>query len=679
MADQQEQYKRLRGYLNPAFKGPGVDAILNALASSSARYVNNLEAVHDQVYIASAEGRYLDQRLADFGLDRPTEVGLSDDVYRDIGISVVNRKQVRDLILKILGTIFGEDLTQASANSSAFEPYNLDDGDTLIVQFDGSDKISITFDNTQFVNISAATAQEVADAITRSIRAQGKTGRAFARDDGSGAFVVLTSDTQGPASSVAVFGGRAQNELLFPESRPTTAGASTQWTVTQEAGGNVRYTWSGGANPSIGRIRIGDYVNIYSSAFDEDNRGTFSIIDFQGGSVNDAYFEVENPNGVSEIVVQGTVDGVLFFKPSRLTLNSKTRYATLFQEETSLLEIFIPATTKVIRRDRKGAAHIHGPANIVTETFNPGKNEITDISVPAFAFISDGQYFLINSANDDTEYYVYFDTTGGNLVDPAIVGKTGIRVNLLGTASAIDVAVATANILNGIADFIVSKPTTATLRVNNSIVGITTNAANGNVPGLTVSVFQQGVDLSDTSSSAPNPDEGLPDTEGPYIYDPTSNFVVSDIGALLTTEVGPDSSKVIVVDDASDFPDESGNLILGYGTSHQEGPIPYLARPSANSILISPAYNIQQEHPVGTDVALVAQLGPVQLSKDGSDFPFYLTNVVAGRIYAEELIKEVVATGINVVITVLYPGDEGIGKWSTENSEKVYVWGDDPV
>jgi hypothetical protein len=67
----------------------------------------------------------------------------------------------------------------------------------------------------------------------------------------------------------------------------------------------------------------------------------------------------------------------------------------------------------------------------------------------------------------------------------------------------------------------------------------------------------------------------------------------------------------------------------------------------------------------------------VSIDKAGADFPAYLTDVVAGRTYAEKLIKEVAATGINVVITILYPGDEGLSKFWTPFSEKVAIWGED--
>lgn len=671
----QQQYERLRKLFNSAIQGKNTEALLWALANPAVYLINNLEAIHDNVYIATASERYLEQRLADFNLVKPPKVGLSDDVFRDIGISVINRKQVRELITSILSVIFGKDLTQATAISGNIGPYNLDDGDKLRLKFDGTDVVEVTFNSSQFQNINTASAQEVADAITKSLRAQGKTGRAFAQNDGSGEYVIISSDTEGPQSSVVVLGGRAQNELLFEKIRPTTGGPSTQWTVAPISGSSLRFTWSGGANPSVGKVRANDYVNIFGSAFNTNNQGTFTVTSVKGGTVGNAYFEVENPTGVAQVVSQGTSDAVLFFQPIKNTLSTKNRYAALFQEESRLLEIFIPATTKVVKRDRKGASHIHMPI-LETKTYDPGKNKIVDITFPAPGAVSDGDYFEINSANNTTEYYVYL-TTSLTPFDPAIPGKTGIQVNIIGLTTATQVAQAVANILNGNPNFSVAVPPGPTARICWSEVGVTNTPVNGNISGLSISVFQEGVDEDENTTSTPNPDELLPDQQGPYIYDLTQPFVLSNIGTNSTLEINPTSGRIITVVNSLNFPDDQGFLILNYGTDLQEGPVPYLGRPSNTTLLLSPAYQVINTHPVGSEIRLIAQNGPIVLSKNGDDFPAYLTDVISGREYAENLIKEIAATGINLVITILYPGDEGLSKYFTLDSEKVRVWGGD--
>lgn len=538
MADEdrkEESKKRLRQYLNPSIQGKNTDAVLESLASGPAHLIKNVEGVNDSLYIATASGRYLDARMADRNITRPDNVGLSDDTFREIGIEISNRKQVRDLVLNILRIMYGEEFTKATMNSTELEPYALSDGDTLIIQFDDTDPVEVVFNTNQFSSIAAATAQEVGDAITRELRRLGRTGSGLGQDDGAGGFVQLRSSTDGPASTIRVLGGSAQNKLKFPQIRPTSGVAATQWTLELVAGGIVRATWSGGPDPSLGKVKVNDYVNIFGSAFDPGNRGTFTITRVQGGLVNEAFVEFENLNGISETTLQGTEEAILFYNPARNTLNTKTNFAAAYQTESRVLEIFMPATTRVVRRERIGSAHLHES------------------------------------------------------------GPSG----------------------------------------------------EGN--------------------------------EGPYVYDTSKPYIIGGEEANTTVEVNSSTSRIVEVDNASEIPDEPGNLIFGFGTSREEGPVPYIAVPSSNTIIIDPSYRFENVHPSGTNISLVAQNFAFEPDKNGTDYAFYITDVVSGRLYAEQTIRDIGATGINFVFFILYPGDEGLEKWGTENSGKFEIWGGDPV
>lgn len=622
----EEQKKRLRQYLNPYIKGPVVDAVLEALATGNAAYlINNVRAVNDQLYIATAQGRYLDEVLAASGITRPPSVGLSDDVFRDIGIEVKNRKQVRDLINNLLEAIFGDEFVRASNQARAFEPYNLQDGDTLIINFDDHTTVPIQFKTGEFQSIAAATAQEVADAITKTLRSLGYNGTAIAKNDGNGPYVEILSDTIGPASSVTILGGRAQNVLKFDAAVSAGGNMSTQWTLSLQPGGVIRFTWSGGANPHLGNLSIGNYVNVFGGGFASSaNEGSYTITAAVGGAVNISYFEVLNPLGTSGVIVQGTDDAVLFYNPVRKTLASRLSYAAVYQPTARLLQVFLPAATKVIRRDRIGSAHLHEPP-YVSFTLNAQPTVGDNFSITTAVLIQAGTNFSNGSTVEDT------------------VTNMAAAVNLNAGLK----AYANGNVLNIFIDDI-TFVMTGTYSGSDDIV------ASG--------------PLGDMQSLAPN-------QQGPYMYDITQPFTVSDIGAILNQDLDGTMPRVITVSDSSRFPDQQGNLIFGYGTQEQEGPVPYIARPSSTTLLISPAYNIKKFHPNGTDVALVASKSAPDVSRDGFDYPFYITDVVSGRLYAQDLINSVAASGINIVFTILYPNDIGLGKWGTPYSENPTIWG----
>lgn len=624
----EEQYKRLRSYLSPYIKGPNTEAVLVALATGSSSYlINTARAVHDQLYITTAVGKYLDERLADFGITRPPAVGLSDDVFRDIGLEVKNRKQVRDLINNLLNAIFGDEFVRASNQARMVEPYALQDGDTLIVNFDDSPtNIEIQFSTADFQSIAAASAQEVADAITKYLRNLGLRGTAISKNDGNGNYVQIISDTIGASSSVTVFGGRAQNELQFDSVVAAGGNMSTQWTLTLQPGGIIRYTWTGGANPQLGKVSAGNYVNIYGGGFaSSSNEGSYTIVNSVGGVSGSSYFEVLNPLGTSGVVIQGVDDAIAFYKPVKKTIQSRFSYAAVYQTETNVLQIFLPATTKVVRRSRVGSAHIHDPYR---GTFTLNAQPLA------------GDTFNITSG--------FALTAGTDFVIGASIAETAANI---------------VEAVNTNANF------NSTLE-NNNIVNIWPQVQTD-----ILIISYSGAQDIEASGPLGDPESLIANQEGPYSYDLAQPFVVSSTHTVLNQELDGADPRVVEVQDSSNFPDEQGYFILGYGTETQEGPIPYIARPSSTTLLISPAYTVQNLHPAGTYVTLVAQKSPVILERDGLDFPFYVTDVVSGRIYAQDLINSIVAAGINVVFTILYPNDIGLGKFDTPYSEISYVYG----
>jgi hypothetical protein len=409
---QAQEYKRLRSYLNPYFRGVNTSAVLNALATSSAYLVNNAAAVQDQLFIPTASGVYLDALLSAYDIIRPSNVGLSDTIFSQIGIKVKNRKQVRDLINDILDLMFSDQFTKATDNSTAYEPYNLADGDTLIINFDQTTPVTITFSANQFEDISAALAVEVADAITETLSSLRYTGTAISNNSGNGNYVQLISGTIGPASSVTVLGGSAQNQLLFPSIVSAGGTPATQWTVSSQAGGLIRFTWTGGPNPLVGAITVGNYVNIYGGGFSAYPmiEGTYTVTNVVGGAQDIAYFEVQNilaTIATPLVITQGGTTqnpSMLFFNPVTKTLQSLPSYAALYQVQSGAFQLFLPATTSIVNRTRVGASYLPDyPREIFTFIANPDPGDkfyiTSTVTLVAGSNFAIGATYQITMAN----------------------------------------------------------------------------------------------------------------------------------------------------------------------------------------------------------------------------------------------------------------------------------------
>jgi hypothetical protein len=727
---QAQEYTRLRSFLNPYIAGPNVDAVLNALAVGNAAYlVNNVAAVNAQLYIVTASDQYLDARLAEAGITRPSAVGLSDEIFREIGIAVKNRKQVRDLMNDLLDYIFGDQFVKASNSSTMIEPYALADGDTLTINFDELNTVTITFSAAQFENIGAALAQEVADAIVTDLSNLGYTGTAVVQNNGLGNYVQIFSSTIGPRSSVTIEGGSAQNVLVFPSVVAAGGNASTQWTVSFGNGGVIRFTWTGGANPNLGELQTGNYVNIYGGGFASSaNQGTYTITNSVGGPVDVSYFEVSNPLGVPGVFTQGSNTAILFYNPTKESLTSNPQYAAIYQTQSRVLQVFLPATTQVIRRSRIGSAHIHYPPQ--------GTFQLLQLPLAGDIFVVDttlsliaGTDFVIGSSIPETVANIVAEINSLNVGLLAVSNTTTVTndtVNILNNSTSNTLVISYDGYSTGTFTFtgnstpgdqfdingniftasptsgsglvmigLTSEDTATNLAAVISTISEISAVAVGNVVTVTASPLlgtipfsYSGTPVVTTSGSflAPNPyvlasgPEGdntslIPNQQGPYSYDLAQPFTVSAINTTLTETLNANSSRVIEVANSSQFPNTLGYLILGYGTEEQEGPVPYIVAPSSTTLLISPIYTIQNVHPAGTSVMYVAQNSPVVLTQDGLDYPFYVTDVVSGREYAQSLINSVAATGINIVFTILYPGDIGLGKWGTPYSEISQIYG----
>lgn len=639
---QEQELERLRKYLNPYIKGPTVTAVLNALASPSAYLVNNIQAVNNSFYVVSAQGNYLDLKLADYGITRDPTIGLSDDVFRTIGIQVKNRKQVRDLINNILDAVFGDEFVKTTSNSQNLEPYALQDGDTLIINFDGSHTSTITFNTSQFSSIAAATAQEVANAISIGLNNLGVSGSAIVNNDGNGNYVQLLSNTIGASSSITVMGGRAQNVLLFNSIVATAGNFSTQWTISLQSGGNLRYTWTGGANPGIGNVQPGQYVNIYGGGFTSStNEGTFTIVSAQDGTIGVAFFEISNPTGSTGVVVQGTDTAILFYTPIRETLLNRQYYAAVYQTQSNILQIFVPATTQVIKRSRIGSAHLHGITEQPPIQFILPKGSDAPSSGP-------GEYFVTSTLGSSYLFYAWLNVSGGSNTDPAPAGFTGIEVTINSGDSAATVATKVASAITAVYPLLIVSTVDEVLTIENV-----------------------------TQSTEADTGPSLLTTLGPYIFDTTQGFTIGDASTTLTSEVNGETGSIVNVTSSNGFPDGSGYIVINYGCENQEL-IPYIATPSSGTLLISPAYFVQQDHVSGESVLLVQNKSPITLPSDGSDYQPYLTDTASGRVYAENLINSIVAAGVTVIYTVLFPNPIGLGGWESpipSANEVSYVYG----
>jgi hypothetical protein len=207
-------------FLNPAFWGKSNwEALIDTLEDSRADLSDLVQKSFNQSYLSSASDKYLSIRAAGAGIKRPLALGLVDETFRDLAVSLINRKLTINAHLSLLEILYGPESTRANVTSVNAEPYQLFDQATLTFIIDGA-TLPVVFDWDDFSNMSIASAEEICFVINQRFLVLGSTAFAVPYLDNltDQTFVRIFSGTIGLRSTIAVTGGTARPILNFGES-----------------------------------------------------------------------------------------------------------------------------------------------------------------------------------------------------------------------------------------------------------------------------------------------------------------------------------------------------------------------------------------------------------------------------------------------------------------------------
>lgn len=117
--------------------------------------------------------------------------------------------------------------------------------------------------------------------------------------------------------------------------------------------------------------------------------------------------------------------------------------------------------------------------------------EATEVTAVAASDLSGGEYFTISSPTQ--AYYVWYDIAGGP-GDPLVVDHAEIKVGILATDTAEQVATKTAAAIALVADFDVPTPAGTTLTITNVVAGAAIDSADGLLAptGFTITTLTDG-------------------------------------------------------------------------------------------------------------------------------------------------------------------------------------------
>lgn len=401
----------LRRHLSPAFKGRAWDAVLEALAVGDKANADNAQLAFDQLFKCTASGKYLDKVCADDNVRRPALLGMSDEPFRQYAIKTTNERLTPKSIWEILEVFYGSDAVKANATTINYEPFNLTDGETLTFCVDELQDIEVEFKSSDFVSASAATALEVAAAITRACAKASAKAYAlpYFEPESKTTRVRVFSDTIGPKSSVRITGGTAQAKLQFPGLVPEQLLIDgSAWDVFEDVlRGTVRFTTTSLDVDSYPSIKSGDYVIVTDPALPLQGAFTVSRVGETANASWSFWFEVIvdrqydfTPNPITIF----DTSGVAFYRSIKNTVSVSDR-GIVVSSTPSGTTVSVPATTQTVDRASGSAAYAQLPASLPVISM-AGLHDAMVVDVGPHS-IQTGDHVIVDGAYPSQSYPSY--------------------------------------------------------------------------------------------------------------------------------------------------------------------------------------------------------------------------------------------------------------------------------
>lgn len=206
--------------------------------------------------------------------------------------------------------------------------------------------------------------------------------------------------------------------------------------------------------PTQAQIDAGEFVveDIVSDIFFQGGAFLYTNPDVTGGGILQAN---EPPPFAKDI---NRFKNVIFYANTR----------TLQRKQLALLGV-----TNILTdyNDNDNPSFTISVDDITSEyRFVKGEQQAITLECDAASEIDPSAYFLLNSADNFKEYYVWFDTTGSD-PDPAVANKTGIKVIVAGLTTAAEVAQKISDTIAAYVDYFNTSVTGDDVMITNAQEG----------------------------------------------------------------------------------------------------------------------------------------------------------------------------------------------------------------
>lgn len=229
--------------------------------------------------------------------------------------------------------------------------------------------------------------------------------------------------------------------------------------------------------------------------------------------------EPSGPDTIDRLPVRVDISAAVTADDVATAIASALSNDTVDFAATATLAVVEVTTTNNGNTDdaEDGASPVGGvfAINVTQHGLGEGQPEITEFTFDTFVNTTDGGYFLLNSAVNVNEYFVWMDKTGSTPEPsgPDTVGRTGVHVDISSAVTANDIALAVQAELDALSVF-ETEVVGAVLTVTNVLFGPTDDAVDGLVPlggAFNINILQQG-EFYVLLSGNPSPAQAIDET-----------------------------------------------------------------------------------------------------------------------------------------------------------------------
>lgn len=181
---------------------PVITALLKAWAQEDDQIVQQIKNAKAQLFVKTASGKNLDKLASGLGVSRDQDLQLIDTTFRELIPNLsLKPKQIRKTLYETLEVFWGPLFSHANVTSNNVAPFDVSEGDEIQVKIDNGDIQTITVKSGDIETDGSATADEMAEILSRI---EGATVSIITNSPGDTESINIRTNTVGLRGSVTI-------------------------------------------------------------------------------------------------------------------------------------------------------------------------------------------------------------------------------------------------------------------------------------------------------------------------------------------------------------------------------------------------------------------------------------------------------------------------------------------